>query len=282
MVGPIPRRDCSLAPDTTGKPWRVLVAVPVFNEAESLPAVIESLEDFRQARDFVVHVLFVNDGSRDGSGDIIRRAAERNPGCFDYINKSINEGYGASLISAFCYAQTEDYDWLITMDCDGQHEVSDLRRFMAADPALAVVSGSRYHPLSESRGEAPPDRPLINFKITDLLNREYGLGITDAFCGYKRYKIAAFREARFNCRGYAFPMEVWAWVARQGLRVEELPVRKIYLTDDRSFGQALDVPAHRYHHYLDEWENWHRKYFGRDLPWKKGDREAPLGSAQNP
>ena len=83
------------------------------------------------------------------------------------------------------------------------------------------------------------------------LNRRLGLNITDAFCGFKAYRVAALRDLHITVPGYAMPMQFWVQAARAGLRVRELPVRLIYNDPTRHFGGLLDDPAIRLQHYLE-------------------------------
>src|SRR6516225_9206613 len=90
-----------------------LVAIPVYNEAKHVAAV------FDEVRRYANDILAVNDGSTDGSGEVLFKQ----PG-IHLINHKQNLGYGAALRSAFGFAQTHDYDVLVTMDADGQHEAA--------------------------------------------------------------------------------------------------------------------------------------------------------------
>src|SRR5207237_2974645 len=99
------------------------------------------------------------------------------------------------------------------------------------------------------------DRRAINARITDLINQTLGmrLGVklTDAFCGYKAHRIASMRRLKLDETGYAFPMQLWPQVAAAGLRLIELPVRRIYNDPTRHFGGQLDDADNRLRHYLE-------------------------------
>ena len=161
---------------------RYLVAIPIFNEEDTLRAVL------RRVRRFAPDILVIDDGSTDRTPDLI--AAQ--PG-IRQIRHIDNHGYGQSLIDAFGFAQREDYDWLITMDCDAQHEPACIPRFLAAADRnhADIISGSRYLTDWPADTPAPPDRRAINQKIADLLNELLDLQLTDAFCGFKAYRVAA-------------------------------------------------------------------------------------------
>ncbi|MCK6455417.1 MAG: glycosyltransferase family 2 protein [Phycisphaerae bacterium] len=221
---------------------RVLLAIPVFNEARYLPEVLA------RVRRYVSDLLVVDDGSTDATPDQLRRAAP-----MAVIRHRRNEGYGQSLIDAFGFAQARGYDWVITMDCDAQHEPAHLPEFIAAAHrgCADIISGSRYLAALDGNDDPPPDRRRINSTITWLLNETLSFSLTDAFCGFKAHRVAALRDLTLDVPGYAIPLQFWTQVAAAGLRVRELPVRLIYKDTSRHFGGLLDDPDARLRHYMD-------------------------------
>ncbi|MHC4696473.1 MAG: glycosyltransferase family 2 protein [Planctomycetota bacterium] len=222
-----------------------LLAIPVFNEQRYLEGVLTDVR--RYSRD----ILVVDDGSTDQSGEILHRQA----GIY-LVTHPENRGYGQSLASAFEFAQRRGFAWLITMDCDEQHEPSCIPRFLAAAACddADVISGTRYPDGYDVDETAPADRREINRRITDMVNRRLGLRITDAFCGFKAYRVSALRHFRITVPGYAMPMQFWVQLARADLRVRELPVRLIYHDPSRYFGGVLDDPKARFAHYSEVFE----------------------------
>lgn len=221
---------------------RVLVAVPVFNEARHVARVLSQVQE--QARD----VLVVDDGSTDQTPQILAGLKG-----IHIIRHPENRGYGQSLIDAFAHAQRRAYDWIITLDCDDQHEPQRIPEFVrrAAVDDVDVVSGSRYLTALKGNTSAPADRRRINQKITRMLNEALGLKLTDAFCGFKAYRVKAMSRLSLTVPGYAFPMQFWVQVVHHRLRVQELAVPLIYLDPTRHFGGTLDDPDSRLQHYLD-------------------------------
>jgi dolichol-phosphate mannosyltransferase len=139
------------------------------------------------------------------------------------------------------------------MDCDEQHEPEMIPVFMqhiAADDA-DIISGSRYIENRPDDDLPPGDRRAINATITTLLNDLFGLGLTDAFCGFKAHRIMAMRKLSLTIPGYAFPMQLWPQAWYHGLRIREIPVRLIYNDPTRHFGGMLDDAQRRLQHYLD-------------------------------
>jgi dolichol-phosphate mannosyltransferase len=227
----------------TDQPLRYLTALPVFNEANHVDAVID--EVVRYAGD----VLVVDDGSTDGTAE---RLATRDD--IFIVRHPKNRGYGAALKTAFDYAIRFHYDVLVTIDCDGQHEPQRIQLLVDACRQADIVSGSRYLASSDAKSEAPAERRQINQMITREVNQRLGLSITDAFCGFKAYRVCALARLHITDSGYAMPLELWVQAAYLELKIVEVPVPLIYLEEKRSFGGSLDDGAKRmeyYHQVLD-------------------------------
>src|SRR5260370_26745385 len=227
-----------------------LTAIPVYNEERQLKAVLQ------EVRRYSPNILVVNDGSTDGTARILARHTRGRPvvefgsGKLDVITHPANRGYGAALISAFRYAQSHDMEILVTMDCDGQHEPHRIGVLLEAlDNDTDIVSGSRY--LRDFRQDtAPPqDRQQINRVITSELNERFGLQLTDAFCGFKAYRMEALSRLHITETGWGMPLQLWVQAARLGLRIKEVGVPRVYLDPSRAFGGLLDNPEERLAYY---------------------------------
>lgn len=220
------------------------VVLPVYNEAATVGAVLDSVRQF-----FGGTVIVVDDGSTDGTPDVLRSRAD-----LSVITLPENLGYGAALRAGFDRAIEEGFGRLVTMDCDGQHEPAHIPQFLGMLAAGSdVISGSRYLPSSRSLGRSPEQRREVNERITAEVNRVTGWGITDAFCGFKAYRVSALADVRLEEPGYAMPLEFWAKAYLAGLSIREMPVERIYCDYDRSFGADLDDPDKRLEYYLGVW-----------------------------
>ena len=210
-------------------PYRTLTALPVYNEARYVTAVVDG------ARTYCNDVLVVDDGSTDGTAAVLAPRKD-----IHVVTHPQNRGYGAALQSAFAFAIERGYDLLVTIDCDGQHQPQLIPRFVDAAADADVVSGSRYLRRFPGDSDPPEDRRRINQALTDEINRRLGLKLTDAFCGFKAYRTAALRKIKLRETGYAMPLEFWVRAAQLGLKVVEVAVPLIYLDESRSFGGAMD------------------------------------------
>ncbi len=246
---------------------RFLTALPVYNEKEHVDAVLDQV--VRHATD----VLVVDDGSTDGTSDLLA-ARQAEQGDIVVIRHETNRGYGAALTTAFATAlgpRTDGGHWagLVTIDCDGQHQPQLIPAFITAvgdpdQPAVDIVSGSRYLRQFPGDSQPPEGRRQINRQITDEINRRLGLSLTDAFCGFKAYSRRALLALPVIETGYAMPLEVWVLAAAAGLVIEELPVPLVYLDASRSFGGSLDDGATRLAHYRLVLDRAARAAAGRD------------------
>jgi glycosyltransferase involved in cell wall biosynthesis len=221
------------------------LVMPVYNEQQTLSAVLDAV---RRHYDGVM--VLVDDGSTDATPAILGARDD-----VTVVTHQANLGYGQSLIDGARAAQESGALRLVTMDVDGQHEPAHIPQFLEAlSDGVDIVSGSRYLPASGELGSAPPDRADINRRITETVNATTGWGLTDAFCGFKAYRLASLAGITLTERGYAMPLELWAKAWRRGLVVVELPVERIYFDHDRSFGRDLDDPGKRYDYYMRVWE----------------------------
>jgi glycosyltransferase involved in cell wall biosynthesis len=223
---------------------RILVGIPVYNEERYVATVLGEVRKYAPPCGRG-SILVIDDGSTDSTPMLLAEQP------VEVIRHSENRGYGRSMQDMMRWAAIDGFDWLITMDCDEQHEPAAIPHFVErilADES-DVISGSRYLKDSPVDDAPPEDRRAINRTITEELNDRLGLKITDAFCGFKAYRISACKKLTLDVDGYDFPMQFWVQAVAHGLRIEEIPVRLIYNDPSRSFGGPLDNPESRLDHY---------------------------------
>lgn len=228
------------------------VLLPVYNEAATVGAVLDAVRGY-----FHGDILVVDDGSTDAT---VRVLAERRD--ISVITHPYNMGYGRALAEGFSVARARGCHRVVTMDCDGQHEPAHIPAFLAVlNEGWDIVSGSRYLPGSSEVGMvAPGDRRQVNERVTAEINRVTGWRLTDSFCGFKAYRLEALEGIELTEPGYAMPVEMWAKAHLAGLHVCERAVERIYCDHDRSFGEDLDDPQHRFGYYMRVW----RRALGTD------------------
>jgi dolichol-phosphate mannosyltransferase len=235
----------------------VLIAIPVFNERKYVAPVLDKVRRF--ARD----ILCIDDGSTDGTGELLESHRD-----IHLIRHTENRGYGQSIIDAFDYADRRGFEWVITMDCDEQHEPERIPDFLRAirTDYWDIISGSRYVETRPDDDLPPGDRRTINTTMTAAINELFGWKLTDSFCGFKAHRTSAMKRLQLDEAGYAFPMQLWPRAYKAGLRITEIPVRLIYNDPNRYFGGRLDDASFRLAHY-------------RDVLSREVARPAPAGEA---
>jgi dolichol-phosphate mannosyltransferase len=220
---------------------KFLIGVPVHNEEHYVQGVLV------EVRRYCDNIFVVNDGSTDATA---ARLAEL-PWLTVHTHP-VNEGYGQSIIDIFDHARAGQYDWVITLDADEQHEPRSIADFMrvAGEDEIDIVSGSRYMEQSLREGQAPDDRRWINCQITELLSAITSYDLTDSFCGFKAYRVSGLAQLSLTEKGYSMPLQFWIQAARAGLTVKEMPVKLIYKDMNRKFGSGLDQSEKRLKYYL--------------------------------
>ncbi len=221
---------------------RILLAIPVYNEESYVSKVLNQVKKYAPS-----DILVIDDGSTDGTPLLLAQNK------VEVIRHAENRGYGRSMIDAFRWACCYKFDWVITIDCDEQHEPESIPAFIEAikNHDADIISGSRYlNHHAEDIGLPPADRRKINKTITHLVNEILETKITDAFCGFKAYRTKAVNSLDLTETGYAFPLQFWVQAKAKGLITKELPIRLIYNDPNRTFGGPLDNQESRLKHYL--------------------------------
>ncbi|MBN2023901.1 MAG: glycosyltransferase family 2 protein [Pirellulales bacterium] len=198
------------------------IVVPVFNEAESLDALHAELAEVAAAQGYKLDVVFVDDGSTDGSWDVLRRLAEADPRV-KALRFRRNFGKAAALSAGFATARGE---LVMTLDADLQDDPREIPRFLAEmTKGLDVVSGYKqvrhdpWHKVWPSR--------VFNWMVSRLT----GVVLHDHNCGMKCYRREIFEEVHLYGELHRF---VPVLAAARGYRVGELVIQH----RPRKFGRS--------------------------------------------
>ena len=214
---------------------RMLVIVPTYNEAESLPPILARI---RSAVPFA-DVLVVDDNSPDGTGQIADGLAARDQQV-TVLHREVKDGLGRAYLAGFAIALDRGYDLVAEIDADGSHDPAELAPMAAlaagADPGADLVIGSRWVP-----GGSVQNWPWHRRAISRTANRYAALmlrtRIRDITAGFRVFRADALREIHLDdvaSAGYCFQIDL-AWrVERAGMRVAEHPIRFTERTEGRS------------------------------------------------
>ena len=219
---------------------KYLTVLPVYNEASNVSHVLDLVVEFAD------DILVVDDGSTDGTSSLLKQRSD-----VAILTHQTNRGYGAALISGFQHASDHGYEFVVTIDCDGQHEPQRIQNFVdrIANSDADIVSGSRYLEEFDEDTSAPAERRRINQIITQTIADCMGIELTDAFCGFKAYRVSSLEKLTLTETGYAMPLELWVQAACEKLKVVEVAVPRIYIDENRSFGETLDNADTRLNYY---------------------------------
>jgi len=196
---------------------RTVAVVPTYQNARTLPEVLQSLE----AEGF--HLIAVDDGSTDGTGEFLAQWASADPARRHAVQLPRNLGKGAALEAGLAAALQRGFARAVTVDADGQHRAIDARR--VADAATdGLVVGAR-----EEQAPGYPARSLFGRRLWALGVRSLtGLGVADPICGLRAYPLECLD--RIRCRSGRFGWEE-EWMVRaawSGVIVRQVEIATIY------------------------------------------------------
>ena len=208
-----------------------IVIIPTYNEKENIAAIINAVLVLGNQ----YHVLVVDDGSPDGTANIVKELMQLHPDKIFIQERKGKLGLGTAYIHGFKWALSNQYDYIFEMDADFSHNPLDLDRLLAAcENGADVAIGSRY-----VKGGATENWPLdrlIYSKGGSLYTRIItGMPVKDPTAGFMCFKnkvLAAMQLDQISFIGYAFQIEMKFASWRLGFILKEVPITFI----DRKIG----------------------------------------------
>jgi dolichol-phosphate mannosyltransferase len=201
---------------------RRLIIIPTYNEKENVTKMIDRLMAMPEGFD----LLIVDDGSPDGTANLVREAQTRYGERVAMIERSGKLGLGTAYIAGFKYALDKGYDRIFEMDCDFSHNPDDLPRLDAMLESKSVAIGSRY-----SRGvnvvNWPMGRLLMSYFASKYVRIITCMPVADAtagFVGYRREVLEAIDFDRVAMNGYGFQIEMKYTAWRLGFSIGEVSI----------------------------------------------------------
>ncbi len=205
----------------------VLVVVPTYQERLNLELVLGRLLTAVP----LTHVLVVDDGSPDGTGEIAERLAGADPRVH-VLHRTAKAGLGAAYLAGFAWALEQDYDVIVEMDADGSHQPEQLPTLLAALSTADLVLGSRWVP-GGSVVNWPLRRRLLSQGGNTYVRGALKLGIGDATGGFRAFRRATLDEldlAGVSSHGYCFQVDLVRRAVAAGFRVAEVPIEFVERT----------------------------------------------------
>ena len=208
---------------------RALVIVPTYNERENIERLIATV----LAQDASLDILVVDDGSPDGTGEIVDRIAEQNPRVHA-VHRPKKMGLGTAYLTGFRWALERDYAYVFEMDADFSHDPAHLPQFLNAIQDCDLVLGSRYRNGRVTVVNWPMTRLLLSYFANIYARVVTGLELGDATGGFKCFRRSVLEaipldEVRSN--GYAFQIEMSFRAVRKNFRITEIPIVFVDRTD---------------------------------------------------
>ncbi len=216
------------------EPWLVL---PTYNEAENIKQIVSAAGAvLKQAAPEGFHVLIVDDGSPDGTGEIAQELAAEHA-WVSVLHRSEKAGIGPAYLAGFAHALAHDAAYVMEMDSDFSHDPADLARLLAAVHGGADLAlGSRYVPGGGVRNWGLLRR-FISEGGSTYARLVLGLKVKDLTGGFKCFRREVLERIHFDSvrsRGYAFQVELTYRAVQAGFRVVEVPI----VFRDRERGQS--------------------------------------------
>ncbi len=200
-----------------------LIIIPTYNEKENVERMIRKVFSLS----FSFHVLIVDDGSPDGTADIVKRLMQEFSDRLFIEERKGKLGLGTAYIHGFKWALARKYEYIFEMDCDFSHNPEDLIRLREACVNGADVAiGSRY--VKDGKIENwPKGRVLMSYFASVYVRIVLFVPIHDTTAGFKCYKRNVLERIHFNeikFVGYAFQIEMKYTAYKLGFKIVEVPI----------------------------------------------------------
>ena len=202
---------------------RTLVIIPTYNERENIASMIEKVLSLEGGYDLLV----IDDGSPDGTAEIVRHYRTLNPERLHLIERSGKLGLGTAYLAGFRWGLEHGYEALCEMDCDFSHDPDDLCRLVhTLEQGADIAVGSRY----------VKGGKIVNWPLSRLAISYFGslyvrmvtwMPVHDTTAGFVCYRREALERINLDAvrmKGYGFQIEMKYTAWRLGLRIAELPI----------------------------------------------------------
>lgn len=210
---------------------RILVVIPTYNEVDNVELVVDRV----RASVPEAHVLVVDDGSPDGTGDVADRLAAHDASVH-VLHRTTKQGLGAAYLAGFGWGLEQGYDVLVEMDADGSHLPEQLPRLLAALPSADLVLGSRWVEGGRVMNW-PKRRELLSRGGNTYARLALGLDLRDATGGYRAFHRATLEKLDLHdvaSQGYCFQVDLARRTVELGLVVTEVPITFV----ERVYGES--------------------------------------------
>ncbi|HIE35817.1 MAG TPA: glycosyltransferase family 2 protein [Candidatus Omnitrophica bacterium] len=193
---------------------KIWIIIPAYNEAQLLECLLRKLKEKN------LPIIVIDDGSKDNTFEIAKGSANV------VIRNERNLGKGTSLKEAISYLlEKEEFDYVITMDADGQHAPCDIDRFLKeAENGEHFVVGNRM----DNPENMPKIRVVTNKLMSFLISQIIGQKIPDTQCGYRLIKREVLEAIVIKTTKFEIESEILIRAAKKGFPIKSIPIESIY------------------------------------------------------
>ena len=201
-----------------------IVIIPTYNERENIENIIRAVF----ALEKVFHILIIEDGSPDGTANIVKTLQQEFPERLFMIERKGKLGLGTAYIAGFKWSLEHNYEYIFEMDADFSHNPADLPRLYkaCAEEGADVSIGSRYVS-GVNVVNWPMGRVLMSYFASKYVRLITGLPIHDTTAGFKCYRREVLQTIDLDgirFKGYAFQIEMKFTAYKCGFKIVEAPV----------------------------------------------------------
>ena len=211
-----------------------LVIIPTYNEKENIENIIRKVFSLPD----LFHLLIVDDGSPDGTGDIVKSLQEEYSGKLHILERKGKQGLGTAYLAGFSWGLDREYEYLCEMDADFSHNPENLVRLYhcCKDENKDVVIGSRYVK-GVNVVNWPMSRVLLSYFASRYVRIILNIPVEDTTAGficYRRKVLESINFKKVKFVGYAFQIEMKYIAYKKGFSIKEIPV----IFTDRTAGKS--------------------------------------------
>lgn len=222
-----------------------VVIIPTYNEKENIEKIIRKVLSLEGG----YHILIIEDGSPDGTADIVKGLQAEFPDRLNMIERSGKLGLGTAYITGFKWSVEKGYDYIFEMDADFSHNPDDLGRLYSAcaEDGADLAIGSRYcNGISVINW--PIGRVIMSYYASVYVRKVLGMKVFDTTAGFKCYRRKVLETIdldKVKMKGYGFQIEMKYSTYKLGFKIKEVPIIFMDRTEGTSkmssgiFGEAF-------------------------------------------
>ena len=210
-------------------PLRTLVAMPAYNESKVISQTILQVK-----KEGFKNILVVDDCSKDNTYEVIKRTE------VEVLRLGVNRGPGGATNMCIRYAKEHNFDRLVLIDSDGQHNPKEIKKLLKTmdDTHSDVVIGSR---LIGNNKEMPLQRKIANYIGSCMTRIFFGVFVWDSQSGFKVFNKKAIQSIQLTFDRYEFCSEILGECRRNNLTIKEVEIQTIYTDHSLNKGHGQNI-----------------------------------------